>query len=94
MDSILVLWYSPILRHGVASRVRSPIGIDPDGMNADGCIMDIYLLDAYPSDQSRPPDAQTIRLDYDQKYAEAEAWACSGRYLIKMPIIYRRCRRA
>jgi hypothetical protein len=40
--------------------------------------MDIYLLDGYPSDQPRPPDAKTIRLDYDQKYAEAEELGMLG----------------
>ncbi len=77
MDSILYLVFPNFAPWGgfqsqITYRYR------PDGMNADGCIMDIYLLDAYPSDQPRPPDAQTIRLDYDQKYAEAEALGLLG----------------
>ena len=77
MDSILYLVFPNFAPWGgfqsqITYRYR------PDGMNPDRCIMDIYLLDGYPSDQPRPPDAKTIRLDYDQKYAEAEGLGMLG----------------
>jgi phenylpropionate dioxygenase-like ring-hydroxylating dioxygenase large terminal subunit len=77
MDSILYLVFPNFAPWGgfqsqITYRYR------PDGMNPDGCIMDIYLLDGFPQAQPRPADAQTIRLDYDQKYAEAEALGLLG----------------
>ena len=50
----------------------------PDGMNVDGCIMDIYLLDGFATAAPRPPDASTIRLGYDERYAEAEELGMLG----------------
>ena len=43
----------------------------PDGMNPDGCIMDIYLLDGLRP-INRGQQMLNHSLDYDQKYADAE----------------------
>ena len=77
MDSILYLVFPNFAPWGgfqsqITYRYR------PDGMNPDGCIMDIYLLDGFAADQPRPADAKTIRLDYDQKYADAEGLGLLG----------------
>ena len=77
MDSILYLVFPNFAPWGgfqsqITYRYR------PDGMNPDGCIMDIYLLDGFAADQPRPADAKTIRLDYDQKYADADGLGLLG----------------
>lgn len=77
MDSILYLVFPNFAPWGgfqsqITYRYR------PDGMNPDACIMDIYLLDGFASDQPRPSDAQTIRLGFDQSYQEAEALGLLG----------------
>jgi hypothetical protein len=77
MDSILYLVFPNFAPWGgfqsqITYRYR------PDGMNVDGCIMDIYLLDGFAVDSPRPPDAKTIRLGYDERYAEAEELGMLG----------------
>ena len=77
MDSILYLVFPSFAPWGgfqsqITYRYR------PDGLDPDSCIMDIYLLDGFPKDGPRPPDAQTIRLGFDQAYAEAEALGLLG----------------
>ena len=77
MDSILYLVFPNFAPWGgfqsqITYRYR------PDGLDPDACIMDIYLLDGCASDQPRPPDAQTIRLGFDQAYAEAEELGMLG----------------
>ena len=77
MDSILYLVFPNFAPWGgfqsqITYRYR------PDGMNVDGCIMDIYLLDGFAADSPRPPDAKTIRLGYDERYAEAEELGMLG----------------
>ena len=77
MDSILYLVFPNFAPWGgfqsqITYRYR------PDGMNVDGCIMDIYLLDGFAADAPRPPDAKTIQLGYDERYAEAEELGMLG----------------
>lgn len=72
MDSILYLVFPNFapwagFQSQITYRYR-PVGMDPDA-----CIMDIYLLDGFPKDKPRPPDAKTIHLDFDQPFESVEA---------------------
>ena len=71
MDSILYLLFPNFAPWG---GFQSQINYRhrPNGMDPDSCIMDIYLLDGFARNQSRPDDAKTIRLDFDQPYSEVE----------------------
>lgn len=72
MDSILYLLFPNFAPWGgfqsqITYRYR-PI----DG-NPNVCVMDLYFLDSFPEGSPRPPDAETVRLDFDQPFAEVPA---------------------
>ena len=69
MDSILYLLFPNFAPWGgfqsqITYRYR------PIDSNPNTCVMDLYFLDSFPEGTSRPPDASTVCLDFDDGFAE------------------------